>query len=311
MKVQIKLGKRENLDTGHFEDSSGVKLGVPELREDGAFPKIRGYAAVFNQLSQPMWGMRERIKPGAFKATLAAGADVRALFNHDPSQILGRTKAATLALEEDSIGLRYVINPPDTTVGRDLMVNIRRGDITQSSFGFRSVDEEYKKENGQFVRELVSVELFDVSPVTYPAYTGTSVNVRTRFPGMKEEEFRTVVEPFFRDVMRIIEPPLHHLPECEKKSRARSLELKGEELHRQQERERVSLQIQTVIFDKRSWTSDRAKVWLADHGYSHDKFDEQVTALRFGQTNPAEMRGELEAFTEGMPRGVTLLGCRK
>src|SRR5258707_392486 len=154
-----------------------------------------------------MWGMRERILPGAFKATLAAGADVRALFNHDPSMILVRTKAGTLALEEDQHGLRYLISPPDTTVGRDLMENIRRGDITHSSFGFRSVDENYLKENGQFVRELVTVDLSDVSPVTYPAYTGTSVNVRSRFPEMEESEFRTVVEPFFRDVKRIIEPP--------------------------------------------------------------------------------------------------------
>jgi len=309
MKVQIKLGKRENLDTGHFDGSAGVRLGIPELREDGAFPKIRGYAAVFNQLSEPMWGVRERIMPGAFKRTLAEGADVRALFNHDPSQILGRTKAGTLKLEEDQHGLRYVITPPDTTVGRDLMENIRRGDITQSSFGFRSVDENYLKENGQFIRELLSVDLFDVSPVTYPAYTGTDVNVRSRFPGMEEAEFRSLVEPFFRDVKRIIEPPLHLLPECERKSRVRSLQLKQQTLRDHEERARASLKVQSVYFDKRSWTTERAKVFLSDHGYEARECEELSSRYRFIQPQHSAL-SELEEVAEGT-RGVTLLAEKR
>lgn len=309
MKVQIKLGKRENLDTGHFDESAGIKLGIPEIREDGAFPKIRGYAAVFNQLSEPMWGVRERIMPGAFKRTLADGADVRALFNHDPSMILGRTKAGTLTLKEDQHGLQYLISPPDTTVGRDLMENIRRGDITQSSFGFRSVDENYLKENGQFIRELLSVDLFDVSPVTYPAYTGTSVNVRSRFPDMEEAEFRNVVEPFFRDVKRIIEPPLHHLPECERRSRVRSLQLKEQTLRDHDERSRASLSVHSVHFDKRSWTLERAKVFLSDHGFEVKECEELNSRYRFIQRqNPALL--ELEEVPEGT-RGVTLLAEKR
>lgn len=309
MKVQIKLGKRENLGTGHFDDAAGIKLGIPELREDGAFPKIRGYAAVFNQLSEPMWGVRERIKPGAFKATLAAGADVRALVNHDPSLILGRTKAGTLNLEEDQHGLRYTITPPDTTVGRDLMVSIRRGDITQSSFGFRSVDENYLKENGQFIRELLSVDLFDVSPVTYPAYTGTNVNVRSRFPEMEEGEFRSLVEPFFRDVKRIIEPPLHHLPECERKSRVRSLQLKAQSLREHDERSRANLKVQSVYFDKRSWTAERAKVFLTDHGFEARECEELNSRFRFIQPHNSAL-SDLEEVPEGT-RGVTLLAEKR
>lgn len=307
MKIQQKAPQRERRDTGIFENATSVRLGIPELREDGAFPKIRGYAAVFNQLSQPLFmGIRERIRPGAFKQTLADGADVRALFNHDPSQILGRNGAGTLRLEEDQHGLRYEIDPPDTTVGRDLMVSLRRRDITQSSFGFRSKDEEYKKENGEFIRELVAVDLFDVSPVTYPAYTGASVSVRSLFPDMEESEVRSVMEPFFRDIKRALDPPPHMLPQFERKLRLRRLQLAGETIRQGQERERASLDVQAVSFAKRSWTPDRAKVWLAEHGYKSEKFTETVTSFRFAQESERPS-AEFQIVTEGVPRGVMLI----
>jgi HK97 family phage prohead protease len=311
MKVQQKMPQFEARPTSLFDGGTGLNLGLPELREDGAFPKIRGYAAVFNQLSQPLgWGIRERIKPGAFKETIANGADVRALFNHDPSQILGRNKAGTLRLEEDNIGLRYVIDPPNTTLGRDVIESIRRGDVTQSSFGFRSKDEEYKKENGEFVRELVAVDLFDVSPVTYPAYTGTSVSVRTLFPQMKEEDVRSVIEPFFRDIKRALEPPPHLLPEFEKKLRLRRLTLIGDTIHASQLAEREALQIQLVKFDKRSWSLERASGWLAEHGYKNDNAEDAFGAYRFQQLDAAEVRGELEVITDGLPRGVMIVACK-
>lgn len=311
MKVQQKMPQLEARPTSLFDGGTGLNLGLPELREDGAFPKIRGYAAVFNQLSQPLgWGMRERIRPGAFKDTIANGADVRALFNHDPSQILGRNKAGTLRLEEDNIGLRYVIDPPNTTLGRDVIESIRRGDVTQSSFGFRSKDEEYKKENGEFVRELVAVDLFDVSPVTYPAYTGTSVGVRTLFPNMKEEEVRSVIEPFFRDIKRALEPPPLLLPEFEKKLQLRRLQLHGDTLRTLQDKERAALQIQVVKFDKRSWSTERASTWLAEHGYKSDKLEEVLNCYRFLQMDAAEVRGELEVVTDGLPRGVMIVACK-
>ena len=109
--------------------------------------------------------------------------DVRALFNHDPNHILGRTKSGTLRIGIDETGLTYELNPPDTTIGRDLVVMIGRGDITQSSFGFRIAkdgDRWDEDEEGRLIRTITRVaELFDVSPVTYPAYPDASIGMRS------------------------------------------------------------------------------------------------------------------------------------
>ena len=160
-----------------------------ETREDKP-PVIRGHAAVFGKLSDNLGGFRERIKPGAFAKSLKGKPDVRALFNHDPNFILGRTKSGTLRVTEDERGLAYEVDPPDTQVARDLMESLKRGDVDQSSFGFYVITDEWHKENGHMVRELVEVDIHngDVSPVTYPAYPQTSVSVRTLWPeGVPEE----------------------------------------------------------------------------------------------------------------------------
>lgn len=155
---------------------------VGELRVDPAqgamAPKISGHAAMFEVLSEDLGGFREKIAAGAFTKTLQ-NADVRALFNHDPNIVLGRNKAGTLRLKEDLTGLAIEIDPPDTQHARDLMVSMNRGDITQMSFGFYTVADKWAKLDGQWVRTLLEVELFDVSPVTYPAYTQTDVAVRS------------------------------------------------------------------------------------------------------------------------------------
>ncbi len=154
-------------------------------------PKIRGHAAVFNKLSEPMWGFREKIAPGAFKNSLEKD-DVRALFNHDPNYVLGRNKAKTLTLQEDDRGLYIEIDPPDTQWARDLQESIRRGDISQMSFGFITVKDTWQHEKGkESIRTLDEVKLFDVSPVTYPAYPQTSVKVRDLLSAVKEAENKT------------------------------------------------------------------------------------------------------------------------
>lgn len=150
---------------------------VAEIRADKESGKITGYAAVFNSLSGDLGGFREQIKPGAFANTL--NADVRALWNHDANIVLGRTTAGTLTLREDNHGLAIEIDPPDTQQARDLMVSITRGDISQMSFGFYTKGDEWEKRDGENIRTLTEVELFDVSPVTYPAYTDTSVGLRS------------------------------------------------------------------------------------------------------------------------------------
>ena len=152
-----------------------------EVRVDdgGSSPKIVGHAAVFDQLSEPLgfFGFRERIKPGAFKQTIEED-DIRALWNHNPDWVLGRNRAGTLRLWEDDRGLAVEIIPPDTQWARDLLTSIRRGDVNQMSFGFQVVDEFWAMENGESVRTLQRVRLFDVSVVTFPAYPQTDAAVR-------------------------------------------------------------------------------------------------------------------------------------
>lgn len=146
---------------------------------DGA-PRIAGHAALFDAISEDLGGFRERIRPGAFAASLA-GDDVRALFNHDPNVILGRNRAGTLRLAEDAQGLAIEIDPPDTQGARDLLVSIARGDVSQMSFGFAvNTDGQVweKDAQGRVLRTLTSVRLFDVSPVVFPAYPDTAVAVR-------------------------------------------------------------------------------------------------------------------------------------
>ena len=146
----------------------------------GGEPTIEGYAAVFNQESEPLGGFTERIEPGAFQDTLKEQADVRALVNHDPSQLLGRSGAGTLSLSEDDHGLRVSIKPPDTTVGRDTMESLRRGDLSQMSFAFTLRGSDGEKWNDDFTeRRLLAVNLRDVSVVAYPAYTDTEAVARS------------------------------------------------------------------------------------------------------------------------------------
>ena len=139
--------------------------------EDGK-AQISGYAAVFNELSDDLGGFREKIQPGAFSEAIV-NDDVRALWNHDSNYVLGRNKAGTLKLSEDEHGLHYVVDLPDTQWAKDLSESIKRGDVTQSSFGFMVDSDEWSKQDGETVRTLTKVTLFDVSPVTYPAYPQT------------------------------------------------------------------------------------------------------------------------------------------
>jgi len=139
---------------------------------------IRGYASVFDSLSENLGGFRETIEKGAFSDVL--DNDVRALFNHDANLILGRTTSGTLKIGEDDKGLNYEIDPPDTQVARDLLVSMERGDVTQSSFAFTVEDDDWNEDDeGRIIRTIRKVSrLFDVSPVTYPAYPDATVGLR-------------------------------------------------------------------------------------------------------------------------------------
>lgn len=158
-------------------------MEVRELRADTVgdadSTTITGYAAVFNEETD-LGYFREVVKPGAFKRAIKDGQDVRALWNHDPNYILGRTKSGTLKLEEDKRGLRIEITPPRTNFADDLIESIRRGDVDQMSFAFTAVEETWtERKDEPALRELIDVNLYDISPVTYPAYDTTSVGVRS------------------------------------------------------------------------------------------------------------------------------------
>ena len=142
-------------------------------------PRLVGHAAVFNSLSEDLGGFREKIAPGAFAATIKT-ADVRALWNHDPNFVLARTKSGTLRLREDERGLWFEADLLDEPFERSLIKKIERGDITQNSFGFRVMPDgqNWAMEDGALIRTLTNVDLFDVSPVAYPAYTQTDLGVR-------------------------------------------------------------------------------------------------------------------------------------
>ncbi len=140
-----------------------------------------GYGAVFNERSENLGGFREIIKPGAFDDVLTQ--DVRGFFNHDPNYLLGRTESGTMVLSVDERGLSYDITPPDTQTIRDLVIiPMQRNDITQSSFTFivaRDGERWYEDEEGIIIREITKVSrLFDVSPVSIPAYPDTTAASR-------------------------------------------------------------------------------------------------------------------------------------
>ena len=146
-----------------------------ELRVDDEVEGITGYAAVFNKYSEDLGFFKEKIQPGAFSKTIQEN-DVRALINHDPNLIIGRTKNKTLKLWEDDKGLGFDVKLPDTSYANDLKESISRKDITQNSFGFQTIQDEWSQDGKR--RTLLEVKLFDVSPVVFPAYPQTSVKLR-------------------------------------------------------------------------------------------------------------------------------------
>lgn len=166
-----------------MNERRGLKFDVRAERKDGkAF--IKGYAAVFNQMSEDLGGFREIIEPGAFAEALKTD-DVVGLYNHDRNLVLGRMSAGTLDLEEDEKGLRYKIEVPDTMAGRDLVESVERGDVVGSSFGFRVGTADWvTREVGDDVIDVHLVKtvkrLFDVGPVTFPAYPQTEAEVSAR-----------------------------------------------------------------------------------------------------------------------------------
>jgi len=156
-----------------------------EARAEGkATPVIGGYAAMFNRDSVDLGGFTERIAPGAFAASL--DQDIRALYNHNTSDLLGRTASGTLSLAEDSMGLTFRLDLPDTQAGRDVATLVERRDITGMSFGFVTRADNWAKVAGTWMRTLLDVQLIEISPVVFPAYPDTAVGMRAAGGSVEE-----------------------------------------------------------------------------------------------------------------------------
>lgn len=163
-------------------------LQTVELRaRDDGQTIIEGYVVKWNQRSHVMtdwWGDKfvERVAKGAFSRSLSEKDEIVAFWAHKSHMILGSTKAGTLELTEDDVGLRYKIVPPDNTWGRDAVESIRRGDVSGTSFAFyvRKDDWEYLAEEDLYQRTLLDVDLIEISPTPLPAYPDSEAQISER-----------------------------------------------------------------------------------------------------------------------------------
>ena len=162
---------RVRADRVEFRDAAAGSAAVGVLA---------GYAAVYERLSQNLGGFVEKVAHGAFAQSLADNNPVLARYNHDDNQLLGTTEAETLRVSSDETGLPYDVDLPDTSVGRDVAVLAKRGDVRYSSFAFRTLEDAWSVTDQGFpLRTLVKVQLVDVAPVNNPAYRDTSVGMRS------------------------------------------------------------------------------------------------------------------------------------
>ena len=162
------------------ERAALVRDAAFQTREEGGTLTIEGYFAVFGSQYRMWENAVETISPEAFDGAL--GEDVRALVNHDTTLVLGRTSAGTLSLRVDERGLwgSITVNPADQDAV-NLYQRVRRGDVSQCSFGFDIVDQDVQYMDGEpTVWTIKKVRLYEVSVVTFPAYQDTSVNVRRK-----------------------------------------------------------------------------------------------------------------------------------
>lgn len=191
------------------EDAPEAEL-VIETRANGR-EAIRGLAIPYNRLSVDLGGFRERIMPGAFDKILArqrGKQEILSYFNHDANWLLGRESAGTLEITSDERGISYIVEPPDTQAGRDVMALVRSRNLRGSSFAF-TVSQKGERfttdENGKAIREVVEASgLYEMGPVVTPAYSSTSVAVAMRSyeAWLAEQAAPTAAPPVVRSAPR-------------------------------------------------------------------------------------------------------------
>lgn len=152
-----------------------------EIREANGQPtKLVGYAAKFSSLSEDLGGFREKIRKGAFAGSLRSNNGIAALYEHDSTRILGTTTNGSLKLSEDDKGLRFELDVINTSWGRDVLELVRTRTVGGCSFGFITPKggDVFTTEGGKTVRELVNVDLREITITSRPAYKAASVSVR-------------------------------------------------------------------------------------------------------------------------------------
>jgi HK97 family phage prohead protease len=164
-----------------------VRFAGADLRamKSGGEMVITGRPAIYNSVSQNLGGFREVLLPGCFDGSLD-DPDIYCAFNHDEAQIIGRVSAGTLEVDSDRTGLTMRCTLPNSPLGQNVYESIRRGDVSKMSFGMYVQQDSWdiaSDGSGQFERRsIVKAKIFEVSPVTTPAYTSSSVSARSLFP---------------------------------------------------------------------------------------------------------------------------------
>jgi uncharacterized protein len=168
-----------------------------ELRAEGEgdLPRLSGIACPFNSLSVELWRdwetgkpIFERFSAGAFGDALQGAPDIIVPRDHDPARLLGRTSSGTASVFETSRGLEYWVDPPDTEEGRSLVVLVRRKDVRGSSFAFIPSTVDWTEEEERIIRTVRKVKgLYDVSPVTNPAYPDSTATMSRSADAMQAE----------------------------------------------------------------------------------------------------------------------------
>jgi len=154
------------------------RRSVEELRAERS--RIVGYALVFDTRSRDLGGFVEVVRPQAVdRAMRAADVSIVALYNHEAGAVLGRTPK-TLTLTKDARGLAFTLDPAPTQAGRDAFELVKRGDVTGASFGFKTIKDAWRQDGGTMVRELLDIEIAEISLTAFPAYRESDVSVAQR-----------------------------------------------------------------------------------------------------------------------------------
>ena len=222
-------------------DRLWVGTEIRAITDDPEKRIATGYAAKFNSYSEDLGGYREVVRAGAFRKTLNDGPDIAAVWNHNMDIVVGRVSSGTLILSEDADGLPAEIHFGDSPEAISKFESIKRGDVYQMSFRFRVIKDRWTTDENKDLdlRELLEVQLYEVSPVVFPAYKASSIGVRSieettddlessltrAIKRGNQEEISTVKRAIARLTERRNEPVITPLVEEPIEHSAKSLEM--------------------------------------------------------------------------------------